>query len=194
MTEVKLEPCPHCGALPCDQTLSRPAPEAVREDGRPLAGFSRETLGKAIYLALYGPEGAVWEANETPHVWWAAADRLARSLAASPSTPPAPGCEGEAVAWMYEWRVRDHAEWSVELFWEAPDPADESNWYRNVTPLYASPLSGISAAKTALTEIASLAGDGRRTANLPVIARKAHEALAILKLTPTGADAEGGDA
>jgi hypothetical protein len=36
----------------------------------------REALGRAIYLGLYGHQGARWEANDTKYVWYEAADRL----------------------------------------------------------------------------------------------------------------------
>lgn len=47
--------------------------------------ISREELGKAIYLAMYEPDGALWEANHTKHVWYEAADRLRARMEGSPS-------------------------------------------------------------------------------------------------------------
>ncbi|MCX7585062.1 hypothetical protein [Phenylobacterium sp. 58.2.17] len=51
----------------------------------PFSGISRETLGKAIYLAMYGHQGAIWEANESQDVWFEAADRLLSTLTAGAS-------------------------------------------------------------------------------------------------------------
>lgn len=50
---------------------------------RPVAGatWTRETLGRAIYMGLYEHQGAVWEANDSKEVWYACADRV---LSASP--------------------------------------------------------------------------------------------------------------
>lgn len=50
---------------------------------------SRETLGRAIYLAMYQHKGGRWEANETKDVWYDMADRFTAFLPpAAPTTEP----------------------------------------------------------------------------------------------------------
>jgi hypothetical protein len=41
---------------------------------------TREEIGRAIYLALYQPKGADWEANETKDVWYEVADRFLKVM------------------------------------------------------------------------------------------------------------------
>lgn len=69
----------------------RPSPPPVGEGGNmgdepssnpsvsasPAAdGWTRETLGRAIYLGLYEHQGAKWEANDSKEVWYTCADRV----------------------------------------------------------------------------------------------------------------------
>jgi hypothetical protein len=44
----------------------------------------RYQLGELIYRAMYEHQGGKWEANETPDVWFEAADRLRAMLSAAP--------------------------------------------------------------------------------------------------------------
>lgn len=59
--------------------------DAARAQGREWRvpeGWTREMLGQAIYMSLYGHQGAAWAASDSKEVWYACADKV---LAASPS-------------------------------------------------------------------------------------------------------------
>jgi hypothetical protein len=47
---------------------------------------SREQIGEAIYLAMYGHQGGKWEANDSKETWYRIANRFLVMLPAPPTT------------------------------------------------------------------------------------------------------------
>lgn len=78
------------------------APSPVEGGGEP----TREEIGKAIYLAMYESQGAVWIANDSKETWFEIGDRFLAQMKAPTSPPQATNSEVERLTGLINRELR----------------------------------------------------------------------------------------